>query len=179
MALALTAGDADDAASLDLGDLADHAADRPGRAGDHDGLAGLGPSDVEQAEVGGHARHAQDAEVYRQRRQRRIDLGQAAAVRQAELLHAERARHMVAHGEPRVAGGDHPAHPARTHDLSDLHGADVRLPLVHPAAHGRVQREVRHLDQQFASPGSAAGSSTYSQSVGLGSPTGRAASRYW
>ena len=35
---------------------------------------GFGLADVEQAEVGGHARHAERAEVHGQRRQRRVDL---------------------------------------------------------------------------------------------------------
>ena len=60
------AGNADDAAALELGDLADHRADRAGGSGDHDGFAGLRLANVEQAHVGGEAGHAEDAQ--RQRR---------------------------------------------------------------------------------------------------------------
>ena len=49
------------AATFDLGDLADDRADGPGRARDEDGLARLGRADVEQAEIGREARHAQHA----------------------------------------------------------------------------------------------------------------------
>jgi hypothetical protein len=51
-------GDADHAAAHDPGDLAHHLADRARRGGDDDRLAGLGLADFEQAEIGGHARHA-------------------------------------------------------------------------------------------------------------------------
>src|SRR5258708_17687034 len=54
-ALLGAAGDADGAASLELGDLADHHADSAGGARNDDGLAGCRPADVEQAELGGHA----------------------------------------------------------------------------------------------------------------------------
>ena len=55
-ALLVAAGDADGAAALDLGDLADHGADRAGRRRDDHRLAGLRLADVEQAEVGGRGR---------------------------------------------------------------------------------------------------------------------------
>ena len=57
-----TAGDAHGAAPLDARDLAHHLADRARSRRNDDGLAGLGLADFEQAEIGGHARHAEDAE---------------------------------------------------------------------------------------------------------------------
>ena len=45
-AFLLAAGDADDAAALDLGDLADDRADRAGRRRDHDGFARLRLADI-------------------------------------------------------------------------------------------------------------------------------------
>ena len=67
----LAAGDAHDAAALELGDLADEPADGAGGAGHDHRLALLRLADVEQAEVGGHAGHAERAQVDGQRRERR------------------------------------------------------------------------------------------------------------
>jgi len=67
-ALLLTAGDSDRAAALELGDLADDAPDRPGGAGDDDRFALLGAADVQQPEIGSQTRHAECAQVDRQRR---------------------------------------------------------------------------------------------------------------
>ena len=50
--------------------------------------------------------------------------------------------------------------------------------LVDPSAHGRIERDVEDLDQELARrPVRRAGSSVYFQSLSLGMPTGRAASR--
>jgi hypothetical protein len=71
--LSRAAGDADRAAALDLRDLADDRADRTRRAGNDDRVSRLRLADVEQAEVRGHARHAERSEVDRQRCDARID----------------------------------------------------------------------------------------------------------
>ena len=52
-AFVVGAGDADDAAPMDLGDLADDVPDRPRRRRDDDGLARLRLADLEQSEVRG------------------------------------------------------------------------------------------------------------------------------
>ena len=62
------ARDADGAASLDLGDLADQRADRTRCRRDHHRLARLGLAHLEQAEVGGPSRHAEPAHPALQRR---------------------------------------------------------------------------------------------------------------
>ena len=80
LALRRAAGDADDAAALDLRELADGLADRAGRARDDDRLAGLRLADVEQAEVAGHAGHAEHVEPLRRRADAQVDLGELAAV---------------------------------------------------------------------------------------------------
>ena len=67
--------------------------DRAGRAGDHHRFARLRLADVEQAEIGGHARHAERAEIDRQRRRLGSTLVTPAAVGDRVLLHAERAGH--------------------------------------------------------------------------------------
>src|SRR5205085_2851854 len=68
-ALVRAAGDPHRASPLELCDLADHAADGARGAGDDHGLALGWLPDVEQPEVGGHARHPQRADVHGQRGQ--------------------------------------------------------------------------------------------------------------
>ena len=62
-ALVVDAGDADDPAAREAGDLADEVTDRPGRRRDDHRLARLRLADVEQAEVGGQTVGAEHGEV--------------------------------------------------------------------------------------------------------------------
>ena len=98
-ALPFAAGDADDATALDLGDLADHRADRPGRRRHDERLAGLRFADVEQAGVGGQARHPEHAQRVGDRAERGVDLLHSLAIGQRVLLPAgsprERCRRLV------------------------------------------------------------------------------------
>ena len=89
------ARDADHPAPLDLGDLADDRAHRSSRRRHHDGFAGLGAATLEQAEVGGEARHAKDAEQMGHRLQRR-QLGEALAWQDGVVLPARVGEHQVA-----------------------------------------------------------------------------------
>ena len=59
-ALVRATGDAHDPASLDLGDLANDRAHRPGGGRDDDGIARLGLSAFEQPEIGGKTRDPVD-----------------------------------------------------------------------------------------------------------------------
>src|SRR5437773_562601 len=56
------AGDADDPRALALGKLSSDRADRTRGGGDDDGLAGFRLADIGEADIGGHPRHAEDAE---------------------------------------------------------------------------------------------------------------------
>src|SRR5712691_831826 len=68
------AGDADDPRAVTLGELSGDRANRArGRRDDH-GLAGFGLADVGEADIGGHARHAEDPERGRDRRLGRVEL---------------------------------------------------------------------------------------------------------
>ncbi len=69
------------------------------------------------------------------------------------LPDAKGAADEVALGERRVAGLDHPSERERSHHLADLDRRHVRAAGVHPAAHRRVQRDVRDLDDELAVAG--------------------------
>ena len=148
--LVLAAGRRHDAAALDLGDLADDRANRPGGAGDEDGLARLGLADLQEADIGGKAGHAGDAEE-----------GLGRQVGRRQLAHCERCRgcrerlpparhrtHKVAGFVTWITGGDDFAHGAAGHGLTQFEAGGVALRLVHAAAHVGVDRhpEVAHLD---------------------------------
>ena len=67
-ALLVGTRDADHPATFQLGDLADDRADRAGRRRYDDRLSGLRFSQIEQAEIGGRAGHAEHAHIGGQRR---------------------------------------------------------------------------------------------------------------
>src|SRR2546425_10110848 len=98
LALLPAGGDPDRAAAADLRELADDGADGAGGGGDDDRLARLGLADVVEADVRGHARHAEDAERGGDRRRFGIEL------ERAERPHARAAalRHVV--GLPAAVG---------------------------------------------------------------------------
>ena len=78
VALGAPAGNADEAAAFYFGNLANSLADRTRRSRDDDGFAGLRLAHVQQAEVAGHAGHAEHIEPGCQY-QLRADLEDAAA----------------------------------------------------------------------------------------------------
>src|SRR5215469_7402016 len=101
-ALRGAAGDPDRATTFDLGDLADRCADRAGGGGDNDGVALFGVAHIQQAEIGGHAGHAERIEEGWQRCEPGIDLGKLRAIERGVFLHAETAAHVIVCGELRV-----------------------------------------------------------------------------
>ncbi|HRH79304.1 MAG TPA: ATP-grasp domain-containing protein, partial [Cellvibrionaceae bacterium] len=63
---------------------------------------------------------------------------------------------LISYGKNReagVAGGDHAADATGPHHLADAHRRDVALAFVHPAAHGGVERERQHFDDEAAVAG--------------------------
>src|SRR5581483_4848922 len=139
-----SAGDSDRAAALDLGDLSDHRADGSGCRRDDHRLAGLGLADLEQAEVGSQARHAEPADPAREGGEAGVDLDDALAVGDGIFLHAEQAAHRIAGLERRVVRLLDEAGGIGAHHLAQPYRRNVGATLVHPAAHGRVERD--HLD---------------------------------
>ncbi len=149
-ALLLASGDPDGAAALDLGDLADDAADGARRARHDDRVALLGLADVQQPEVGGHARHPEGAEVDRQRGEPGIDLDHPVAGEHGVLLNPGEPGDVVARRKAGMPGVDHLAATAGAHHLADADRRDVGAAVVHPSPHRRVQRQVLDLDQHLA-----------------------------
>src|SRR6185437_340546 len=144
------AGDADDAAARQLGELADDAADRARRRRDHDGVARLGLADIEKPDPGGDAGHADHAEMGRERLHARIDLAQIAAVGDRVLLPAGMGGDGVAHRKSRILRLDDFAHPLAGHDLADLRLGGVGARVVHAAAHIGVERQETVAHQHLA-----------------------------
>ncbi|MNF51985.1 hypothetical protein D3C84_333210 [compost metagenome] len=149
LTLVRTTGNTHHAAAFELGNLPGNAANGTGGTRQHHGIPGPRCANVQQGEVGGHAGHAQRRQIARQGRQFRIDLVETTGLADEVVLHTQRAVHIVTHGKARVVGGDDLAHTQGTHDLADAHGRDVGLAFVHPATHGRVQRQVFVLDQDL------------------------------
>ena len=86
---------------------------------------------------------------------RRVDALQAAAPdlvfrHQAVFLHAWHGRDDVAGRKLWVARRHHLADAASAHDLANAYRWDVALAVVHPAAHGGVERQRQRLDQHPA-----------------------------
>src|SRR3984957_138889 len=134
LALLLAAGDAHHAAAFDFGDLAHHHAHRAcGTRNDHS-VALFGFAHIEKSEIGRHSRHTESAEIYRERRELRIDFGETFAITDGELLGAENSINMIANCERRIFRFHHPAQRERAHHFADLDGRYVGFSLVHPAA---------------------------------------------
>src|SRR6185295_747277 len=154
IAFRAAAGDAHHAAALQARDLADRLPDRAGRARDHHRVARLRLAHLQQTEVGGHAGHAERIQPLRERADAKVDLVDAyareiLAVDQAILLNAETAADRVAEGKFRILRGDNLTYAARAHHFADADWRNVASPLVHPAAHGRIQRKLQDLYQHL------------------------------
>ncbi|MND51640.1 hypothetical protein D3C80_426320 [compost metagenome] len=152
-ALVRAAGDAHHAAALDPRDLSGNAAHRAGGTGNDHGFPGLWLAHVEQGEVGGHAGHAQGGEVEGQGRLVRVHLLEVARLAEEVILHADHAADVIARLELRVPGGQHLADTEGTHHFAQGHRCDVGAGVVHPAAHGGVQRQVEVFHQHLAGAG--------------------------
>ena len=93
------ASNADHAASTRLGQRRKGAAHRAGGCAHHDGLSGLRLNDLDQSVPGGHARHADCAQVMRQWHVGGVHLAQSAGcfgIDHAEFLPAAHAHDLVA-----------------------------------------------------------------------------------
>ena len=153
LALVRPAGQADDAASQALGQLPDHTAHRAAGGTDHHRLAGLGLDDGHQPDPGGDARHADRAQVGRQRHAAGVDLAPHRRLRRVDqriVLPAARAHDLVADLEGRVLRGQHLADAAALHHRIQRLWLRVALAVVHAPAHVRVQAHEMVAHQHLA-----------------------------
>ena len=109
----------------------------------------FGSPEHEQPVPRGEARHAEDAERRRDRRDRRIEPAQRRAVRERPLAPAELVQHPLALGVARVARDGDPTDRAARHRLAERERRDVRADVVHARAHVRIDREVRVADEDL------------------------------
>ena len=149
LALVGAAGNADHTATLEFGDLPGNAAHRAGGAGNHHGFAGLRLANVEQGEIGGHTGHAQCGQIQRQRGAARVNLVEALGFAEEVILHTQGAVHIITDGKCRVLRSDHLANTEGAHHFTQANRRNIRLGVVHPAAHGRVQGQVFVLHQNL------------------------------
>ena len=144
-----SAGDADRTAAFDLRDLPDRASDRA-RGGGHDhGFAALRLTDVEETDVRGAARHAEDAEIRRDRDFGAFDLAHVRAVAHAVRLPPGTRDHFVARLEAGVPRRDDFACGLAFHHLADSDRFGIRFRIVHASAHVRIERKVMGADEKL------------------------------
>src|SRR6516162_7640880 len=148
MALVLAAGNADHVAAFDPGDLADDRADRARGRRNHDGLAGLRLADLEQAEIGGEACNAIDAEEMRQRLHLR-HLGEVLCRYSRIILPAGVAKHDVTGCQARRPGCDDFGDRAACHNRVGFDSRAIRR-AMHPGAVGGIERDEARAQQSFA-----------------------------
>ena len=103
---------------------------------------------VEQAEVGGHARDAEHIEAHRQIHPGgRLGHRPHPLIGDGVLLPSDHAGDHIAHLVAIGAGlDDHPA-ASGADDLPDADRRKVAGCVVHPRPDGRVDRQMRHLDE--------------------------------
>ena len=133
-----------------LGELSDDAADSTRGGGYKYRIARFGGSGFHQTDPGRHARHAEDAQVIRQRDRARAYLVQSTAIRDRIIFPAKHAADEVAFRERIVPAFDDLADDAGLQDFANLERRHVRFCIVHTSAHVRIHGHVKVADQQFA-----------------------------
>src|SRR6266513_2308571 len=144
-----SAGDTDRTAAFDLRDLPDRAPDRAGGGGDDHGFAALRLADVDETDVRGAARHADDAEVRRDRDVGAFDLAHVRAVAHAVRLPPGTRDHFVARLEAGVPRRDDFACGLAFHHLADSDRFGIRFRIVHASAHVRIERKIMVADEEL------------------------------
>ena len=144
------AGDADHPAASDLRHLARDRADRARRRRDHDRIARRGAADLDQPEIGGEPRHAEDADGGGEWPQCRVHLARARSLRDGVVLPARVVVDDVARHEARVPALHHPADRAAHDHVAERNRRVVAQVRAHPEPHVGVEGEPDRPNQQLA-----------------------------
>ena len=143
-ALLVRASNADDAAALDLGDLADHGTDGTSGSGHDDGFARLRLGNVHQAEIGRHAGCPEGAHESSEGYAGKLGhLCEArAGQRIVERPVGEAGIDDIAGRKPVKAAFGHEAEAAAPHGFAKADRRQVGILVAHPYPVGRVEREI-------------------------------------
>ena len=136
-ALGFAPGDAEDAATLDLGDLTDHRTDCSRRSRDDHSLTCLWLTDIEQPDIGAVPGHPEYTKRRRDRRDGRIELAQVRAIQHRVGAPSRPGNDDVAFGVSGMVRGDHDGNGFPRHDTTERDRRRIRFPVIHPAAHVR------------------------------------------
>jgi hypothetical protein len=148
-----TSRDADDAQSLQAGDLADHAADSPGGGADDQGLAGLRPTDVTQPRPGGQAGHPEDAEPGLDRRLGGLEPAAGRGIDDRVVAPGVVDEDNVPFREAGVAGEKDTGDCLGRGRVAQRGRCGIGPGIGHPSAHVGVEREPFHLEKHLAGAG--------------------------
>ena len=145
-----TAGNADNMAALELGDLPDHRPDGTTCSGNDYGFPGFRLADIEQAHVARKTRHAENAKRQRGVLHVGIEFGQARAVGKGIALPAAVGENQIARLVIRVLRGFNARDGAADQHVADRHRRGVGRRIAHAATHVRVERQVERAQQHLA-----------------------------
>ena len=141
---------ADHAQPPALRELHHHRADGARGPGDEDRLTRFRLGDDAQAGPGREPRAAERAQIRLGRNARGVDHARALRGNDRELAPALIVQHRRAERYLRCARGDHRSDRRAAQRLADDERRHVRLRVVHPPAHVRLDRHQRVLDEHLA-----------------------------
>ena len=142
-----------DPAARDLCHLARDRADRARRRRDHDRIARRRPADLDETEISGEPRHAQDTDGGRERSQCRVHLACAGTLRDGVVLPAGVVVDDIAGLEARVPALHDPADRAAHDDVAEWKRRIVAQLRPHPQPHVGVEGEPDRPHKQLAVSG--------------------------
>ena len=134
------ARDADCPCAGDLRELADQRPDRSTRRRDDHRFSGLRFTDHAQAAVCSEPGHPEHAKASCHWRHCRIELAQVRAIRQRVRAPSRLGKHDIAFGIAGMLRDDHLCNGFTLHDTTERNRCRIRFPVIHPAAHIRIER---------------------------------------
>ncbi len=90
------------------------------------------------------------ADRHGQRYQFRVDLVETPRLTGEVILHSQGTVDVIPHSKARVGAGNHLANSQGAHHITQRYRRNIGLAFIHPATHGRVERQVFIFDQDLA-----------------------------